>query len=195
MTFDSSDDDDITNPAPELAHISNLGVDISNRTIYIGDIEEDTGTYFMQVRNFLADKGDGPIHCWINTAGGDCVAMYAMHDAIQTSPIDVVTYGTGMVCSAGVLLLACGHERYVTESCILMSHESSGFGGYDLKLSEARDRRAADDFMETHWCQLMSRHTGESPEFWQSITKQNAEFWLLGGRAIVEAGIADGVLG
>lgn len=180
-------------PASPLEIIDRQGVNVTQRKIYIDDIDEETGTWFLKVRDYLADLGGSPIEVVLNTPGGDVNSMFVFHDAVQSSPVPIHTLGTGMVCSAGVLMLACGHVSRVTESCVWMSHEPSGFGGDGLRLSEARDRRRADDWTQEHWANLMSRHTPRDSAYWKSISKRKAEYWICGGEAIVQAGMADEV--
>ena len=90
--------------------------------------------------------------------------------------------------------MACADERYVTESCMWMTHQASGFGSWGLRLDESQSRRDADDWMESHWCRLMARYTPKTAKQWAKITKDRAEWWLLGGEAIVKEGLADEVV-
>ena len=50
---------------------------------------------------------------------------FAICDMIRCSVTPVVTYGSGEVCSAGFLILACGHQRFVYENTTLMYHQLS----------------------------------------------------------------------
>lgn len=188
----SEDEEVLLRPAPRLAHIINLGVDWERGIIHVGEqIGEDTGTWFWTLLDHFADRR---VQVHVNTPGGDVTSMFAMHDAIRRHG-NVVTIGYGQVCSAGVLLLACGHERYVTESCLLMSHEATGFGG-DLGYRAAKDRRKAEDWQHLYWCELMSRYTPPEKDkaWWKRTTDRQAEYWLLGGEEIVAAGLADAVI-
>lgn len=177
-------------PAPYLAHVAELSVDWRGREIFLDDeIEEETGAWFWTMVRTL---GEGPITVHLNTPGGDVTSMYAIHDAIRWhGKVRVIAYG--QVCSAGVLILACAHDRLVGESTVLMSHEASGEAG-ELGYRAARDRRKADDWMQSWWCELMARYTPRDAAWWKRKTERQAEYWLLGGEAIVEAGLADEVL-
>ncbi len=75
-----------------------------------------------------------------------------------------------------------------------MSHEPWGFGDSDLGLRAAKSRRKADDWTHEHWCRLMGKLTPHNSEWWQEKTEREAEYWLLGGEAIVAAGVADRVV-
>jgi ATP-dependent Clp protease protease subunit len=183
-------------PAPALRHINRLAVDVHERIVYLGEIEEGDGEWFAQAVNHL-DGVPGPlrtIEVWLNTPGGDVTAMFAIHDIIRSHP-NIRIHAYGQVCSAGVLLLACGHRRAVTESCVLMSHENRLGGDEEgLGLRAAKDRRKYEDWQHAWWCELMARYTPKDSAWWKRTTERQGEYWLLGGAAIVEAGLADEVV-
>jgi ATP-dependent protease ClpP protease subunit len=179
----------------ELEKIEGASVNPETREIYLEDIEETTGLWFVRVVNYLSEQNYEPIRIYLNTPGGDVISSFVIHDRIHDDPdITFKVMGTGNVCSAGVLILACADERYVTESCMWMTHQASGFGSWGLRLDESQSRRDADDWMESHWCKLMARYTPKTAKQWAKITKDRAEWWLLGGEAIVKEGLADEVV-
>jgi ATP-dependent protease ClpP protease subunit len=176
-------------PATRLSHLINLGVDERRRTIYLdGEIEEDTGSWFNQI---VQHMGAEQIQLHINTPGGDETSMFAIYDVIQKHG-NVKAYGFGQVCSAGVLILVGCQTRTVAPSTILMSHESHGSSG-ELGYQAAKDRRKVDDFYHSYWATLMAKHTPNDEKWWRMKTEKTAEYWLLGGEKIVEAGLADSV--
>jgi hypothetical protein len=72
-----------------------------------------------------------------------------------------------------------------------MWHESRG-GDAELTESEEKARREWKDWTGEYWRGLMGRYVkGKSTKFWWNITNKAREHWLLGGPAIIEAGIAD----
>jgi ATP-dependent protease ClpP protease subunit len=182
-------------PMPELAQVNALGVDLASRELSLtGMIEEDTGHWFVGVLRYLERHAPGePVRVLLSTPGGDEAAMFAIHDAIRATscPVEVLAYGE--VCSAGVLLLACGDTRYVLESTALMSHESQGSDeapGYRA----SRDRMKYREWQHRYWADLMGRYTPKDARWWLRVTERQAEYWLMGGQAIVEAGLADEVV-
>ena len=184
-------------PRPALAHFLDIEVNERTREVFIcDDIGEDFGGWFAKVFSRLLSISTQPITVWLKTPGGDEEGMLVFYDLVTTSPAPVTIVATGSVCSAGVLMLACGHVRLVTENCTLMSHESRGLGGPDLRHSEAKERRKWEDWLHEQWFELMGRCcTATNPEsdaaFWKRVTNRKAEYWLLGGKAIIGAGIAD----
>lgn len=190
LEIDESEDTKLI-PAPMLAHIANTGVDWQRRVIYLdGEIGEHTGPWFWLVLDRLGTGDIVEVH--LNTPGGDEVSMFAIHDAIRHHGL-VTVKAYGQVCSAGVLLLACAKLRLVTASTILMSHESTTSQG-ELGYRAAKDRRKVDDWFHEYWCELMGRYTPNDAKWWKATTERKAEYWLLGGEAIVQAGIADSVI-
>ena len=181
-------------PAPQLAHVQRLGVDIPHRKIYLNEIVEEAETFLAQTLHELQPTTTAPIEIWLDTPGGDVNAMFAIHDLIRIHA-GITVVGYGQVASAGVLILACAQRRLVTESCVLMSHEPKGIGDDEgLGFRAAKDRRKWEDWMHTYWCELMSRYTPKDASWWKRTTERQAEYWLLGGAAIVEAGLADEVM-
>ncbi|NRA09610.1 MAG: ATP-dependent Clp protease proteolytic subunit [Myxococcales bacterium] len=177
-------------PAPRVAHVINLGLDWETQTINLNDeIGPDSGEYVWGLLDYWSEY---PVNIHLSTPGGDVDSMYQIHDAIRRhGNVTITAYG--LVASAGVLILACGHRRLVTESTAWMSHESWGGGG-DVGYRAAKDRRAFDEFQHKWWCELMSRYTPHDAKWWDKSTQRHAEYWLLGGQAIVEAGYADEVV-
>jgi ATP-dependent Clp protease protease subunit len=154
--------------------------------------EETHHTIFTAFQRMLDDDQEKSIRFFINTPGGDETYMLSLYDLIITSPVKIKTVGIGEVSSAGVLLLAAGHERYVSENCVLMSHQ----GSYSLegKYEDAKARMEWINWVEKRWAELMARHSGKDTSYWKRITKKEAELWILGGQAIVDAGLADVVI-
>ena len=185
-------------PRTEFGHTVNLDLDPKTREIFITEIEEDFGAWFTKAFRHLLKQSRDPITIWLNTPGGDTTSMLVFHDLVRTSPAEVTVIGVGQICSAGVLMLACCHKRLVTENCVLMSHESRDEDAPGLLHSESKDRRKWADWMHDHWFELMARYTRpHNPEsnvtFWRKVTEKRAEYWILGGQAIVECGVADEV--
>jgi len=179
-------------PEQKLIYQYNSNCIEKEGTILVTD-EIDATTYnsFLVAFRNLESQGK-PINIIVNTPGGDITCMFSMYDMIQSSFVPVTTIGTGTVCSAGVLLLACGKYRYVTENCTLMSHQ----GSYDAgeKFDEFKSRYKFAEWCEKRWCTLMARHTPKDASHWKRVSEKEAELWFLGGEDIVSAGLADKVI-
>lgn len=181
-------------PAPEIAHIENQRFSPAGREIYLDEeIGEDDGVWFIRRLRWLENRDSSPVRVILATPGGDEAASFQIHDAIRATPCPVEVLAVGDVCSAGVLLLACGDRRLVMESVSVMSHEGTLSDG-ELGFRASRDRAQFRAWQSQRWCELMARYTPEDAKFWQKTTEKKAEYWLLGGHAIVEAGLADAVI-
>lgn len=192
LILDQQEEEVLLSPAPQLSHIINLGIDWERRIVHVaGELTSESGEWFWTVLERLGHEQ--PIQVHLNTPGGDVDSMYAMHDAIRRHGM-ITVLGYGQVCSAGVLLLACGHHRLVTESCVLMSHESHGGSSDELGFRASKDRRKFDDWQHEWWCELMGRYSPQDATWWKRKTERQAEYWLLGGKEIVAAGLADQVV-
>ncbi len=183
-------------PLPESAHIVRDGFDRVAREIYLfGEIEEgDGGIVFQYLQILQRDDAQKPIHVYINSPGGDVSAEFAIHDAIRLCEADVITVGIGEVASAAGLILVCGKERYVTPSTVFMAHEvKMGTENAGIGLRAATDRRKWEDWQHEHWAELMGTYCKGSASHWKKVVERGGEYWLLGGKEIVEAGIVDGI--
>jgi ATP-dependent protease ClpP protease subunit len=188
--FEESNQGPVLTKAPMISHVIDLGIDVDRRVVHLaGEIEADTGAWFWNVVDHM---GKDPIEVHLNTPGGDVDSMYAIHDSIRRHG-NITVLGYGQVCSAGVLILACGHKRKVCESTILMSHENTASQG-ELGYTAAKDRRKVDDWQHVYWSELMARYTPMDAIWWKRKTEKTAEYWLLGGHEIVEKGLADEVV-
>lgn len=176
--------------------VQRLSFDLHERVIWVCDeIETDFGGWFAQVmRAMEANCSTKSVTVWLNTPGGDVQSMFAFYDIVQASKLEVIGIGHGQVVSAGVLMMACCNTRYVTENCVLMSHEGADYDSGGLRYSEAKERRKWEDWTHARWCELMARHTPHDAAYWRSLTNRKAEYWLLGGEAIVAEGLADKVI-
>ena len=189
------DGDKVISSVPEqkLSYMNNLGV-FTDKGIIILSEDIDTDSYSQFLHSFLYLQNDSKhekITFLMNTPGGDMTYMFSMYDLIRSSKKPIKVIATGEVCSAGVLLLACAHERVVMENTVLMSHQGSFVA--EGKFSEMADRMKWVAWMEKRWAKLMALHAGKTERHWFNLGKKKAEFWVLGGEAIVEAGIADRV--
>jgi len=180
-------------PEQKISYMNNLGV-FTDRGIIILSEELDADSYSQFLHAFLYLQGDPTnekITLILNTPGGDMMYMFSIYDLIQSSKKPIRVLGTGEIASAGVLLLACCHERIVMENTVLMSHEGSF--GMEGKFSEATERMKWIKWIEGRWAELMAKHTKHNERYWKNLGKKKAEFWVLGGQAIVKEGVADRV--
>ena len=193
--FTDEDAHEIT-PAPGLTHFQNLDCFPPWREIHLcSEIEEETGAWFVRCVRWLESKSALPIRLVLRTPGGDMDSMFEIHDAMRSTRCPIEVYAYGQVCSAGVLILAAGDRRLVSENTVLMWHESSGYGSEgDLGFRAAKDRHDFYKWQHGRWCELVARYTPRSAAWWNEQTHKQAELWMHGGAEIVERGLADEVV-
>ena len=82
-----------------------------------------------------------------------------------------------------------------------MSHRSEEQIIGNLEQMEAQMKVVK--WSEEHWAELITRYTPEfgpdgrarDQRYWFQLGKKNAEWWITGGQAIVDEGLADGIYG
>ena len=102
---------------------------LKGRTVYInGRIDERVAESVVTQIQYLQERSDGDIYLYINTPGGDVYAALSIVDLMKACPCDIVTIGTGLVASAGAVILAHGTvgKRYLTTNADVMVHQPSG---------------------------------------------------------------------
>lgn len=183
-------------PATDASLVLRDDVDLDAREIFLnGEIEDESGGWFLKLMRVFARRDPkAPVTVWIDSPGGDVASEFAIHDAIRTAPFRVTTVGIGEVASAAGLILACGHRRLVTESTVFMAHEPRVTTESELGLRAAKDRREWEDWQHEHWATLMARYAKGGKSTWRARVEKGGEYWLMGGQAIVDEGIADAVM-
>lgn len=169
------------------------GIDIKTRRIYFsGVIDDDTVEIVAaQIHMFSDIDPHKKIELVINSIGGYDDATFFLYDAIVNSKAPVVTVGSGMVCSAASLILACGDQRYATENCWLMTHkgEATIEGDDDEVISQVELQvRCADRFWK-----LLERHSSRRAIDWYRQSKNVGELWLNAAK-MLDYGIVDGII-
>ena len=178
-------------PLKYLEFIFEYGIDIGNRIIYFNDdVEQDSVDRVIKAVNFFEKEKD-PIQIKICSYGGSVDQMFALYDKIVSSENKIITVGTGCICSAAVLLLACGNERFVTENAWLMSHnaETVGIGSPATLMSQAKAFQAMED---TTWA-LLEKHSRWTAKKWKESAEKKGEVWLT-PKQMLTCGIIDGIL-
>src|SRR5437763_338647 len=70
------------------------------------------------------------INLMINSEGGDLTAAFALITVMEASVIPIRTIAIGECASAGLVILMAGHQRVITPTASVMSHQlSSGSEG------------------------------------------------------------------
>lgn len=141
-------------------------------------VEEHSVQHVIRALLHLGQSPGRPIELWLDTPGGNCFEMWAVHDVMKSaikSPI--ITVGFGAVCSAGGPILAAGDYRFATKNCMFMTHEMvSETGGLPRRAARAR-ARAEDRLMERTF-ELLGDCTKHSAEWWRKLDETKPETWF-----------------
>jgi ATP-dependent Clp protease protease subunit len=168
------------------------GIDLDSRTVYFNDdVEPESVDRVVKSITYFESISDEPIKLKICSYGGSLDHMFALYDKIVSSSCDIVTIGTGCVCSAAVLILACGKERYITENAWIMSHnaETVGIGNPTTLLSQAKAFQAMEDIA---WS-LLEKHSKWPAKKWKDSAQKKGEIWMR-PKQMLAAGVVDGIL-
>ncbi len=143
--------------------------------VFTGEFEE-VGKESIEVTKLMQDLKDGDkakeLHIFINSIGGDCELLsMILQQVLQYQHRVTVCCGAAM--SAGFILWASGHERYVSPYSELMYHTIySGYEGKGIELSAYGHHieRLTDRLMEAVNMQELipekDIQTGKSTEVW-----------------------------
>ena len=143
--------------------------------IYTGEFE-DVGRDSIAVTKLIQDLKDGnkdtELHIFINSIGGSVDNLsFVLQQVLQYS--HRVTVCCGSALSAGFILWACGHERYVSPYSELMYHTIySGYEGKGTELTSygSHVERLTDELMDAvNMKSLISEEDmqkGKSTEVW-----------------------------
>lgn len=174
-----------------LAPMFDRGIDIQNRRVFLGEIDEETtldlvkGLYYLES---LAD--DEPIEIFINSCGGSVEGCFAIVDIIHTIKCPVHTFAYGICMSAAPLVLASGEKghRWVSPNLRLMVHD-----GDDEISGTSKDLRVGLSYskdLDDTWYDLMRDYTGTSVTKWKALCGKGADYYFKSDLAI-ELGLAD----
>jgi len=120
---------------------------INNKVLFYADVDEGSILELnrvllqldakLQTIKCLDENYDPIIHLHVNTYGGSIFAAFAAIDTIRRLKSKIYTYVDGSVASAGTLLIAVGHRRFIGQYSHLLIHQlSSGVYG---KFAEIED--------------------------------------------------------
>lgn len=126
----------------EIDNFFEHGIDVGNRTIYMGsasyeDTGGETGVDFFMAEKFIkalhlldamAPTNDKPITIIMNNPGGDWYHGMAIYDAIKQCSNHVVIKMFGYAMSMGSIIPQAGDERVMAPNSRFMIHY--GYDGY-----------------------------------------------------------------
>lgn len=176
----------------EIELLFEYDLDRDNRTIYFnGDVDEMMVDRTIKSLFHLESQGKEPIKIRICSYGGSIDHMFALYDIIRQCDSHIITIGVGAICSAAVLLLACGDERHASENSWLMGHKATGgsFGDADQVHSGA----VAFKKYEAKRYKLLAKHSKLTAKAWKKKEQELGEVWMEPDD-MLKSGIVDSIL-
>lgn len=148
--------------------------------------------YDDQMESQVVDYVREPITVLINTGGGELDAAMSLCSVIELSKTPVHTVALGKACSAGFLILICGHMRYAQQYSRLMYHTgSSGYIGVFTDIMEHSDYlEALNDTIHG----IVLNHTEISETQLDDVFARKVDWYLTIGEAL-DLGVIDSIWG
>ncbi|WP_028244988.1 ATP-dependent Clp protease proteolytic subunit [Pseudoclavibacter soli] len=139
---------------------------LKERIIWLGSEvrDENANEICAKILLLSAEDPEADIYLYINSPGGSITAGFAIYDAMQYVPNDIVTVGIGMAASMGQFLLSSGTagKRYATPNTRVLLHQPhGGFGGTASDIS-IQAQLIGD--MKRRLFQLTAEQTGKTVE-------------------------------
>jgi ATP-dependent Clp protease protease subunit len=130
-----------------------------------------------------------PIRIYINSYGGDLIAINSVISTIKLSKTPVYTYNLGKAFSAGGLLLMAGHKRFTFDDAVVLVHQgSSGASG---TTSQVIDQVEFQKRQEERVKAFILGATKITPEQYKDKFKEE---WFFFGDEAIELGVCDEVI-
>jgi ATP-dependent Clp protease, protease subunit len=151
---------------------------LSDRIVYLGtEIDDGVANVIVaQLLHLESDNSDLPIDLYLNSPGGSMTAMLAIYDTMQFIQAPVTTTCVGQAASAAAVLLAAGEpgQRFILPHGRVLLHQPSAEGRGTLPdlVLHAREIMRIRGQME----EVLSRHTGQSPERLRADTDRDKIF-------------------
>jgi len=169
------------------------GIDIVNRRVFLGDIEQDTvdaaikGMYLMETSDSVT-----PIELFISSYGGSIYDALALYDIMQTIKCPIHTFAYGKCMSAAPLLLAAGEpgHRWVAAHTFFMHHD--GASGMEGKTTALKAEMKHLEQLDKAWTELFAKLSNKTFKWWDDRSKRSGDFFFSADEAI-EWGLADSI--
>lgn len=169
------------------------GVDIANRRVFIGDIDETSadnaikGLYLMET-----ESKDKPCEIFISSYGGILYDTLALYDIMNTISCPIHTFGYGKIMSAAVVLIAAGEKgnRWISPHVSFMHHDWAA----EMEGKGQELQGLIKHYEETceQWLKLLEQHTDRDKRWWKMRSRKPADFYFTASEAI-EWGVADSI--
>lgn len=167
---------------------------LASRIVMLGTAIDDNVANLIvaQLLHLEAVNSSKDIQLYVNSPGGDMVAMFAIHDAMEQIRCDVATTCIGQAASAAAVLLAAGapgKRRLLPNARVLLHQPHGGAQGQSSDL-EIAVREMVE--MRTRMVDILQRRTGKPRE---QLERDLDRDFILRGQQAVDYGVVDEILG
>ena len=166
---------------------------LKENIIFIGTPIDDTVANLIcaQLLHLESENPDKDINIYINSPGGDVLALMAIYDTMQFVKPDITTICFGQAASAAAVLLAAGtpgKRLALPHARILIHQPYAGAQGHatDIELA-AREILRIRSLLE----EVLSSHTGQTQE---KIHRDTDRDFVMSAEEAKEYGIIDEVI-
>ena len=166
---------------------------LASRIVMLGtEITADTANLIVaQLLHLESDNSSKDIQLYINSPGGDMVAMFAIHDAMANIRPSVATTCIGQAASAAAVLLAtgtAGKRRILPNARVLLHQPHGGVQGQSSDLEIAVKEMVE---MRTRMVDILQHATGQPRE---RLERDLDRDFILRGEEAVAYGVVDEIL-
>lgn len=166
---------------------------LRERIVFLGTAIDDTVANLVvaQLLHLESEDPDRDISLYINSPGGDMVALFAIYDTMQYLGPDVATICVGQAASAAAVLLAGGApgKRSVLPNARVLLHQPHGGAQGQSTDLEIQVREMVT--MRERMVEALVRHTGQPRE--RIVADLDRDF-ILRDEEAVGYGVADHVI-
>lgn len=166
--------------------------DAEKREIFLtGEINEDTIDFLdtrVRVLNKVSNPEE-PITLIVNSFGGCAYGMLAVIDMIESSDVQINTFGRGKMMSAGAIILICGKKRTMTKNSFLMIHDSQNFfrGSFKDMKNELKHLETLQQLMYN----LLANHSKRDAQWWENTLQREV---YLSAQEALDLGLIDEII-
>ncbi len=159
---------------------------------FTGALDENVANLLIaQLLHLEADDPDKDIRLYINSPGGDMVALFAVYDTMQVVRADVSTVCIGQAASAAAVILAGGAEgkRFALPNARVLIHQPHGGAQGQSGDIEIQAREMV--LLRERMVEALAHHTDQTEE--RILTDIDRDY-IVRGEAAVAYGLVDHVL-
>jgi ATP-dependent Clp protease, protease subunit len=103
---------------------------LRDRIVFLGrPIDDDVANLIIaQLLHLESEDANTPVHLYVNSPGGDMVALFGIHDTMRCLKPPVSTVCVGQAASAAAVILAAGQKgmRYALPNARVLIHQPHG---------------------------------------------------------------------